>query len=307
MGNIRCAPTFLDSANTLALGSVTAAGSVLSWLCCAYPSQLPIWTPWGFSWSEFCAFAVSLWWYGLGLSRTPGPMRPSKLRQLLFLAGMLLIYAVLQTHFEYAAEHMFCLNRVQQLVLHHLGPFLIALSWPGTTILRGMPATLRRLLDAPFLARAPAVFMQPVIARVLFVGLIFLWLIPPVYFQAMIDPGLYAVMNWSMVLDGLLFWCLVLDPRRAPPARLSHPACLLLALGVQVPQIAGGAFIGFADHSFYAYYQLCGQLFPSVSGLLGQEISGSVIWLGGGMMSAVAALILFERIRVDEVSGASRA
>ena len=43
-------------------------------------------------------------------------------------------------------------------------------------------------------------------AAVLFVGLIYLWLVPTVHFRAMIDPDLYAVMNWSMVIvDGILF------------------------------------------------------------------------------------------------------
>jgi putative membrane protein len=275
---------------------------VLSWLCRDYPARLPSWMPWDFSWLEFLAFAVTLWWYGLGLSCTPRPLRPSRTRQLLVLAGLFAIYAVLQTRFEYAAEHMFCLNRVQHLILHHLGPFLIALGWPGRTIRRGMPGTVRRLFGASIVRRTVAVLRQPVIAGTIFVGLIFLWLVPAVHFRAMINPRLYAVMNWSMLLDGLLFWCLVMDPRRIPPARLSRASGILLSLAVQVPQIAGGAFIGFANHSYYAYYDLCGRLLPSVSAVLDQEIGGSVIWLGGGMMSAAAALVLFERIWRDETA-----
>jgi hypothetical protein len=34
---------------------------------------------------------------------------------------------------------------------------------------------------------------------------------PPVHVRAVLDLQLYALMNWSMVLDGVLFWCLVLD------------------------------------------------------------------------------------------------
>ena len=82
---------------------------------------------------------------------------------------------------------------------------------------------------------------QPLLAAFLFVGLIYFWLIPPIHFRAMIDWRLYAVMNWSMVLDGLLFWCLVLDPRPKPPARISYGARAALVLGVMFPQIALGA------------------------------------------------------------------
>ena len=59
---------------------------------------------------------------------------------------------------------------------------------------------------------------QPLIAVVLFEGLLFLWLIPPVTFGAMFDWRLYEVMNASMVIDGLMFWFLVLDPRPYPAA-----------------------------------------------------------------------------------------
>lgn len=160
----------------------------------------------------------------------------------------------------------------------------------------------RRLFGASILRKALSVLRQPIIAGTVFVGLIFLWLIPAVHFRAMIDSRLYALMNWSMLVDGLLFWFLVMDPRRTPPARLSRASGILLSLAVQVPQIAGGAFIGFANHSYYTYYDLCGRLLPSVSAVLDQEIGGSIIWLGGGMMSAAAALVLFERIWRDETA-----
>ncbi len=80
----------------------------------------------------------------------------------------------------------------------------------------------------------------------------------------MIDVRLYAVMNWSMVLDGILFWCLVLDPRPKPPARVSFGVRAALAFAVMFPQIALGAVITFAQRDLYPYYDLCGRLFPSL-------------------------------------------
>ena len=62
---------------------------------------------------------------------------------LLTVAGIIAIYAVVQTHFEYLAQHMFLLNRIQQAVMHDLGPVLVALAWPGAVICRGMPRFLR--------------------------------------------------------------------------------------------------------------------------------------------------------------------
>jgi putative membrane protein len=289
-------------------GLILLAACAVAWVCDRYPAALPAWAPWDFSWVEFLSAAFALWWYGRGLSLTPPPARPGPWRRAGFLLGVGVIYAVLQTHFDYLGQHMFFLHRVQHLVMHHLGPFLIALSWPGETLLRGMPPLARRMVAWPPLRRAIHALQQPVLAGVLFVGLIFLWLIPPIHFRAMLDPRLYAVMNWSMVIDGLLFWCLAMDPRPGPPARLTLPARLILVLAVQLPQIAGGAVICFTSADLYAFYNLCGRIFPGIGAGLDQQIGGFIIWFGGGMMSAVAALVIFNRMwhAHDRADGAPR-
>ena len=141
---------------------------------------------------------------------------------------------------------------------------------------------------------------QPFLAAFLFVGLVYFWLIPPIHFRAMIDVRLYAVMNWSMVLDGLLFWCLVLDPRPKPPARISYGIRAALAFGVMFPQIVLGAVIAFSRRDLYPYYDLCGRLFPSIGALTDQRIGGIVIWIPPAMMSALAVLLVVNNLRLHE-------
>jgi putative membrane protein len=130
--------------------------------------------------------------------------------------------------------------------------------------------------------------------------LIALWLIPPVHFRAMINPWLYDVMNWSMVLDGLLFWFLVLDPRSAPPARASFAMRLAVTAGVMLPQIVLGSWLTFSNTSLYSYYDLCGRLFPSVGALLDQHIGGIIVWIPSAMMSSAAFLLILNHMRILE-------
>ncbi len=85
---------------------------------------------------------------------------------------------MLQTRFEYWSQHMFFLNRIQHVVMHHLGPFLIGLGCAGGMITRGMPAWARRAIAQPAIAAMMRVLQQPVVAPVLFVGLFYFWLIP---------------------------------------------------------------------------------------------------------------------------------
>jgi putative membrane protein len=210
---------------------------------------------------------------------------------------MLVVYAVVQTRFEYLAEHMFFLTRLQHIGTHHLGPLLIALAWPGIIIKRGMPALLRRMVEDPAIGSCVDFVQQPVLAAILFVGLVAFWLVPSVHFRAMIDPNLYAIMNWSMVVDGILFWCLVLDPRSKPPARLSFGARGVLSMLVMFPQILLGATVVFTSRDLYPYYELCGRIYPTVDAHSDQAIGGLIIWIPAAMMSVLGLLLIINAMR----------
>ena len=179
------------------------------------PSRMPAWGPYEFSWPIWLAVTLSGLWFQRGLSRLAPVDRPGPWRRIAFWAGLALIYGVTQTGFEYLAQRMFFINRLQHVAMHHVGPVLLALSAGGPAILAGAPGWVRRAFDSAPATLFMAFVQQPLVAAFLFVGLFWLWLIPPVHFAAMIDPGLYQVMNWSMAVDGILFWALVLDTRGA--------------------------------------------------------------------------------------------
>ncbi|WP_158258669.1 cytochrome c oxidase assembly protein [Rhodopila globiformis] len=281
-------------------GLVLAVGTVLWWGDAVHPAEMPVFAPWDFSWIEYLGIALPLLWYLRGLTLTPAAERPHGLRQTAFLAGVALIWVTLQTHFVYLSQHMFFLNRLQHMGMHHLGPFLIALAWPGETLARGMPAAGLRLARARPIGAMLRVVQNPVVAGLLFVGLIWFWLIPNVHFHAMISPVLYTTMNLSMVIDGLLFWFFILDPRPAPPARHSYAVRLVTCILVIFPQLLLGAHLTFAMTPLYSYYDLCGRLFPSVSALLDQHLGGVIVWIPSSMMSSVAFMLMLNNIRLHE-------
>jgi len=276
--------------DALVVGALVGLSPILRWLCTWHPSILPPFAPFEFSWTEFLALWLGGWWYWRGLALTPAEQRPSMARSLSFVAGMAVIYAVVQTRFEYLALHMFFLDRLQHVGMHHLGPLLIALAWPGPVMERGLPAVLRRLASWRAIRFSIAVLQQPLLAAFLFVGLIAFWLIPSVHFRAMLDPRLYVLMNWSMVVDGILFWCLVLDPRPQPPARASFLMRGALSALVMFPQILLGAGITFASRDLYPFYDLCGRAYPAIGAGTDQILGGLIIWIPAAMMSVVGAL-----------------
>jgi len=216
-----------------------------------------------------------------------------------FFSGVILAYAVLQTHFDYYAQHMFWIHRLQHLILHHLAPFLIMLPVPQAVMASGIPQRLRRPLGLVWrrsgLGGLYSLIQQPFIASFMFVGLIYYWLIPSVHFKAMLDVSLYNLMNWSMLVDGLLFWWLILDPRtREQGARAGYGARMLILWAIMLPQLILGAYISLSSKDLYSVYAICGRIWP-VSPITDQHIGGLITWIPSCMMSVVAALIVFNR------------
>ncbi|MFL1482840.1 cytochrome c oxidase assembly protein [Marinobacter sp. LN3S78] len=231
----------------------------------------------------------------------PGSERPGPFRVAVFFLGLLLCYAVMQTRFDYYAQYMFFIHRGQHLVLHHLGPVLIALSNP-LPILRFWHQRLAPYLGAWALPVRVAynTLQQPLIAAFLFAGLVYFWLWPAIHFDAMLSRNLYWVMNWSMLLDGLLFWWLIFDPRSPHDTpSLGYGRRILLLVLVGVPQMVLGAWIVFNRGMVYDVYEVCGRAWP-MSPEDDQLIGGILTWIPPAMMSIIGILIILSRAMKDD-------
>lgn len=283
----------------LGYGALLLLGGALYVVCGDFPAHLPVFLPWEFSWPVFLATALTLAWYGRGLLRQTPAERPVLWRRASFITGVLATYAVMQTHYDYLAQHMFFLHRFQHLVLHHMGPFLIALGAAGPVVWRGMPGFLKPVLAARPVRELVDAIQNPVIAPLLFVGLIYFWLIPSVHVRVMLDLRLYDLMNWSMAVDGIFFWCLVLDRRPRPPARLGIGMRALLVGVIVPPQILIGAILALTSRDIYPVYNICGRVLP-ISAITDQHYGGLILWIPPGMMSVIALLLILNNLRLNE-------
>jgi len=254
--------------------------------------------PWEFSPTVLaaCATAAVLFWRGLRRRRQAG-LATGVGRTLSFYTGLVLIYGVLQTYVDYLSQHMFWVHRAQHLVLHHLGPFLIMLAIPHEVLGRGLPVRLRDGVLLPLWRSRPLrlvyrIVQNPVVSPLLFVGLLYFWLTPSIHFDAMLSASRYQLMNWSMLVDGLLFWWLMLDPR--PPRTqgvLGYPVRILMLWAIMLPQIAIGTHIALSKTVLYDVYSVCGRAWP-MSPLVDQETGGIVTWIPAAMMSVLAILLV---------------
>lgn len=263
--------------------------------------------PWEFSPTVLAVSIAVLLAYGRGWRRVglaAGIGKPAA-----FLAGVALPYAFLETHLEYLSLHLFWLSRIHHLVLHHLAPFLLALSAPGPILERGTPEWIKARVLRPLAANRAIrcgyrLLQQPIVASGLFVGLIFFWLVPAIEFDSALSRTIYAVMNASMLIDGVLFWWLIVgpeDPRRM--ASLSYGMRMVVLVGITIPQSLLGAYLTFHAGVLYPSFSVCGQAY-AISPLVDQQLAGLNTWIPAGMMSAAGLVVVASRwLAADALAG----
>jgi len=280
-------------------GLLLLAGAALSVTGQLFPAHLPVFLPWEFHWGEFLATFLTLTWYGHGIQILPKAERPAPWRIACFVLGVLSFYIVLQTRIDYYAQHLFFAHRWAHFVLHHAGAFLIAMGMGGPALYAGMPGFLRPLVTARALKAVVDVLQHPAIAPVLFVGLLYFWLIPAIHTRVMLDENLYMLMNWTMAINGVMFWSLVLDSRPKPPARLSHLMRALMIILIELPQMVLGAILSLSMTDFYPVYNICGRV-VDMTPLNDQHYGGLIIWLPGTLTSFAAMIVVLVTMRLNE-------
>jgi putative membrane protein len=280
-------------------GAIFALGGVLYTLCRYFPAEMPAWMPWEFVWWEYLAAALALYWFARGLAHLPRAEHPPLWRNISFVLGVLSLYIVLQTKIDYFALHMFFVHRAQHYVLHHSGAFLIALGASGPVLWAGMPKVLHPILTSKPVRWAVDFVQHPAVAPVLFVGLIYLWLIPAIHTRVMLDDRLYDLMNASMAVNGIFFWCLILDPRPKPPARLGFGMRALMVIAVEPFQMILGAILSLSSIDFYPVYRICGRIWD-ITAISDMHYGGLIIWLPSTLTSFAGMIVVLVNMRLAD-------
>ena len=261
--------------------------------------------PWDFSPTVLLICSLSAIAYARGAAALKCRGSPPGIwKSVAFFLGLGLDYAALQTYVDYLSQHMFWVHRLQHLVLHHIAPILLVAATPARALSYGSPRWLRDHVFAPLArqgwVRASMRFVQsPVVALLLFVGLIYYWLTPSVHFAAMLDARRYLLMNWSMAVDGILFWWLMLARRdRQGPLAVGYGVRILVLCLAALLQILLGAYITLHRTVLFDVYGICGRAW-AVSPLVDQQLGGLLTWIPAAMMSGVGVLVVLYHVMHD--------
>ena len=262
------------------------------------PGQTPL-TAWGFITNPIPSLLLlaSLYFYINGLNNWPNPTHPvSNWQKASFFAGIVVLFAALQSPVEPLAEHYFAIHQVQHILVRMVGPLLILLGAPLTPMLRGMPAWLRQGVIRRIVRTAIARWIywkitNPVFTIAAFLGLLFFWQIPGPHDLAVHNDYVHELMHATMLTSGFLFWWIVVDPK--PHRSRLHYGLRVLYLGLIVlPNTLLGAAITFQERLIYSAYQELPRPWEGFSYLSDQRLGGLTLWVPGDMMCIIGAGIV---------------
>lgn len=273
--------------------------------------------PYQFSWLAVTVYPGAALAYALGMRQVRAAGGETGFwRPFAFFLGVALCYIVMHTKFDYYGQFLFFMHRAQHLVLHHVGAMLIALGMPFKYWSRAIPlgrqevmlAFLRSRFSATTLHQAARACMYPIrilqhplIGSLVFVGLIYFWLTPQVHFDAMLSHNLYLLMNWSMIVDGVLFWMVIVDPRPVEESRMpGYATRFMMIIGTTIPQILIGSFITLTSQNLYKVYAVCGRAWP-IPPATDQLYGGLLTWIPPAMMELAGALIVLSLLMAREI------
>ena len=202
-------------------------------------------------------------------------------RTIAYAAGLVALAVALLSPLDAAAETALHPHMVQHLLIAMVGAPLLVAGAPLTLALRASRPPTRGRLTALLNRPAARALVHPITTWTLFAVVLLGSHFTPVYDAAVGSDAVHAAEHAAYLWAALLFWLPVLGA--APlPRRLGWLSITAYHLAMMPVVAIVGVVLLYASEPLYASYPL----------LADQQSAGMLMWLGGTMMLAFAALAI---------------
>jgi PQQ-dependent catabolism-associated beta-propeller protein len=240
-------------------------------------------------------------WYAYGYWRVwqaSGAGRDVLLRRgSLFAFGWLTIAASLLSPLHQLGGRSFTAHMIEHELLMLLAAPLMALSRPIGVLLWAFPRAVRRSLGNVGRNRWFSAFWthlsSPLSASLLQAAMLWIWHAPVFFDRALASESWHAAQHLSLLFSALLFWWSI---NSASALERKHGVAGFFLFFTSIHSGLLGALMAFAKSPWYSQYVAMGM--SGVGGLTpleDQQIAGLIMWVPGGAVHAIAALIYLSR------------
>ena len=238
------------------------------------------------------AVAAALWWRAVRSVDRAHPANPvPRRRSIAFGGGLAAIALALLSGIDRYDTTLFWVHMVQHLLLMFVAAPLIAYSAPITLLLRVSAAGTRRRWILPVLhSRLVRVLAFPVVAWVVFAGVMWASHFSPLFDAALEDPLIHDLEHGLFLGAALLFWwpAVAQDPA---PWRMPHPVRAMYVF-LQMPQntFLAVVLLGATAPLYEHYVTLVRAWGPTP--LEDQQLAAGLMWIGGDVIFLLAILAI---------------
>lgn len=250
--------------------------------------------------------ALAWWWWAVRRVNAAHPTNPvPRRRSVAFAGGLGAIAVALLSGIDRYDTTLFSVHMVQHVLLALVAAPLIAYSAPITLILRvSSPATRRRWVFPVLHSRILRILAFPVVAWVLFAGVMWASHFSPLFDAALEDPLLHDIEHALFLGTALLFWwpAVAQDPA---PWRMPHPMRAMYVF-LQMPQntFLAVVILG-ATTALYPHYATSARPWGPTA-LEDQQMAAGIMWLLGDAIFLGAILLILAGWMRSEARDASR-
>ena len=212
------------------------------------------------------------------------------LQALAFAGAMLALLAALVSPLDGLGEdYLFSAHMLQHVLLGDIAPLLLLLSL-SRVIMR--PLT-RRLMA---LERALGPFAHPLTGLVLWLALMYLWHLPPLYDAALESPFVHLLEHVSFFTAGLAVWWPLIQP--VPMRRRMEGLWPIAYIGAAKAGLAVlGLYLTWSTDVLYPYYEGVPRIW-GLSAIEDQNIGGAIMMVEQSLTFVLVLVAVFVRMLV---------
>ena len=220
--------------------------------------------------------------------RASTPIRPT-----LFLSGWAVLTLSLTSPLHEAGERSFTMHMIEHELIMLLATLLLAASGAGGVLAWGLPRRLRQSLGGGWKSPLQSLWRpltEPVTATLIQAVVMWGWHAPPLFDRALDSFGWHIAQHACFFLTSLLFWWGMLHPRERGCGYGVSAACLF---ATSLIGGALGALMSLSSSPWYADYAAMGMTGIGLDPVNDQRLAGLIMWIPGGLVHGVAAMVLF--------------
>jgi putative membrane protein len=240
-------------------------------------------------------------WYAAGYSHVWRASRTGRAmlarRGALFAGGWLVIAASLLSPLHELGGRSFTAHMLEHELLMLVAAPLIAFARPLGVFIWALPRSSRRALGAlghrNWFAALWRSLSSPLSASLIQAAMLWAWHAPAFFDAALRSEFWHAAQHLSLVSSALLFWWSIND---ASALGRKHGIAGFYLFFTSVHSALLGALMAFAESPWYSQYVRMGMSGTAgLTPLEDQQIAGLIMWVPGGAVHAIAALVYLSR------------